>query len=61
LSAFSRRDARDDIGAIIHALARVECARTASDALHDKARVFIDKNGHDRMTNNESMTKLRAA
>jgi hypothetical protein len=63
LSAFSGRDAGNDVGAIVHALPGVKCTGAAGDALHNKPRILINQNRHERntewrMTNDEITTKM---
>ena len=47
LAAPCGSDSGHDIRAVFHAVARVEGAGLAGDALHNQAGVFVDENGHD--------------
>ena len=45
-AAFARRDAADDLRAVLAALFRVKGAFAARDPLHDDARVLVCPDGH---------------
>ena len=46
LAALPRRDAGDDLRAVLDHLLRVERAVAAGDALHDELRVLVDEDAH---------------
>ena len=46
LAALARRDAADDLRAVLHHLLRVERAVAPGDALHDQRRVVVDEDAH---------------
>jgi hypothetical protein len=47
LTTAARRDAADDLGAVLDALFRVEGALLAGEALHDHLGVLVYENAHD--------------